>query len=110
MAAIDVTLKGDALLIYFSVCSKRENLVTTAIGQHWFFPIHELVKSAGLLKLFHSWSQVQMIRVAQNDLCFYFLDQLLVRNCFHAAGSSHGHEDWSQNLAVIYRDCACARL
>ena len=48
-----------------------------------------------------------MISIAKNDLCVHIMNQLLLRNSFHAACGSNGHEDRSRDVPVTRAQHSC---
>src|SRR5271170_7772706 len=60
--------KFHAVFFYFANFCEAENLKTAAVGENWFFPIHEFVQTAGSADYVKSGTKIQMISVAENNL------------------------------------------
>ena len=101
--AVDV---GLALAV--AGAGQRENLVTPAVCQYGFIPAIEPVQAPGCFQCFKAGPQVQMIGIAQNNLCFYFTLQLFNRKRLYTAHCTHGHKDGCLNCSVISCDLSCS--
>ena len=101
LAAVDMALKGDALFINFSGAGQAKHLITTAIGKYGPLPAVEPVQATGGLQHLQTRPQVQVIGVAQNNLCLHICHQLLLRHGFYRAHGTHRHKNGRQNLAVV---------
>ena len=68
------------------------------------------MQSAGLAQDVESRTKVEMVGVAQDDLCLHLFAELGEVYGLHAAHRSDGHEDRCLNLSVIGGDDARPRL
>ena len=63
--------------------------------------------SACLAEDIQSRTEIQMVGVAQNDLCLYLFAKLGEMHCLHASHRTDGHEDRGLDLTVIGGDQSC---
>ena len=100
-------LKFDAVLMNLAQFSQTKNLKAAAVRQNRPVPIRKLVQAARLLHQRLAGSEIQMIRVAKNNLRADFF-QLQRTQRLHRALRAHRHEHRRENLTVIRRDFAAA--
>ena len=64
------------------------------------------MQAASLAKGVKSWTQVEMIGIAQDNLSLYLLTQFREVHTFDATTCTYGHKDGSLYLSVISSDDA----
>jgi hypothetical protein len=64
------------------------------------------MQAASLAKGVKSWTQVEMIGIAQDNLSLYLLTQFREMHTLYATTSTYGHKDWRLYLSVIGSDDA----
>src|SRR5581483_10452261 len=89
--AVNMRTKFDAVRFDFPDFGETENLKAAAVGENWQIPIHEFVQPAGGTNNFQTGSQVEMIRVAENDLRAH-LEQFARVERLDAGLCADGHE------------------
>ncbi|MPN00186.1 hypothetical protein SDC9_147380 [bioreactor metagenome] len=109
-ATINMRLKNHSLIGNFSDLGKRIHLISTTVGQYGPVPTVESVQTTGLLQNPGTGSEIQVIGVAQNDLRFDVVAQLIESDTFHRTDCPHRHEYRSENIAVIGGQNARARF
>lgn len=65
--AVDVTLEGHAIFVDLAGLRERKDLKATRIRQHGAMPLHEVMQAAHITDQFIAGTQIQMIRIAQNQ-------------------------------------------
>src|SRR5215207_831858 len=65
--AINMTLKGHAVVIDLARLRQRKDLKAPRIGEHGAVPLHELMQAAHVAHEFITWTQVEMIGVTQYE-------------------------------------------
>ena len=93
-----------AFLGEFAYAREREDLEPTAVGEYRSVPTVELVQSAGAFENVEPRPQIEVIGVAQYDLGFYVVAQLVLMHGFDAAYGSYGHEYRGLYRSVVGRD------
>ena len=74
---VDVRLEPDALFgIYLATVAQREDLEAAAVGEDGAVPAVELVQTASLAKHLNAGAQIEVVGVAQNNLCLHILFQI----------------------------------
>ena len=107
LRTIDMAAKLTTLFLQLADARQREHLETTRVRQDGAVPRVELVQSASLAQDIESWAQIQVVGVAQNDLCLHLLAELGEMHCLHASHRTDGHEDRGLDLTVIGGDQSC---
>src|SRR5690606_10538879 len=90
----------NAFFFNFAHFGKRIHLVAAAIGQYRSGPSVEPMKSAGTMQYIQSGPQVQMVGVAEDDLCVHGFDQFMLMHRFYGTRCSHGHKNRRFNDAM----------
>ncbi len=98
-AAVQMRLKRIPLLGNPGEFGQRENLKAAAVGQNRMVPVHEAVQAAEMVDHLASGPQIEMIRVAQNNLSPDRF-QLLGGHGLDRGLSPHRHEDGRLDVAV----------
>ena len=62
-----MTLESDTVIINFTGLCKGEDLKATGVGEHRTMPLHELVQAAHVAHELIAGTQIEMIRVAQDE-------------------------------------------
>lgn len=91
----------------FSELAQTEDLISTAIRQNRFVPIHKCMQTAHRPHHFHPRPQIQMIRIPKNDLRTKF-DQFTLLHRFHRPLRSDRHKDRSFDHTMIGFQDTCA--
>ena len=71
LRAVDVRAELTAFLFQLSDACQGKNLKTTRIRQDGLVPCVELVQATSLTQNVKSRTQIQMVGVAQDNLCLY---------------------------------------
>ena len=99
----------NAVRFDFPNLRKTENLKAAAVSEDWQIPVDEFMQATGSTDDFHAGADVEMIRVAEDDLRAHF--QKLARvECLHAALRADGHENRRFNDTVRDREPAKPRF
>ena len=101
LGTIDVTAKGDTLILQLAIARERKHLKPSTIGQNGTVPTIEFVQTSGFFYNVHAWTQVEMIGVAQNDLSLHIIFEFGHVHSFYSSHCAHRHENGSFNLAMI---------
>ena len=101
LAAVDVALEGTALFRQLANAGKGEHLEASAIGQDGAVPTAESVQTAGFFQYLCAWSEIEVIGVAQNDLCLNLFFEVADIDALHASHCADGHEDGRLDLSVV---------
>ena len=104
LATIDVAAKGHALVGQLAVLGQREHLEAATVGEDGTVPAVELVQTPGALDNVHAGAQIQVIGIAQDNLCLDVLTQFSHVNSLDGAHGAYGHKDGRLDLAMIGRD------
>ena len=100
-AAIDMTAELHALVGHLSQVGQREHLKATGVCQYRMIPALELVQATGTEQNIRTGTQIQMVRIAQNDLRMNILFQFVAMNAFDRADSTYRHKNRRQYIAVV---------
>lgn len=84
--------KPDAVRSDAAKFGEREHLVAAAVGEDGPLPAHEAVEPAEELDDLQAGTEIEMIRVSENDRGPQFLAQLVGRNRFDRTLRAHRHE------------------
>ena len=68
--AVNMTTKLATILTQFADTRERKNLKATTIGEHWFVKTIELVQTSRSFQHIKSWTEIEMIRVSEDDWAF----------------------------------------
>lgn len=90
----------------FSKLAETEYLISAAVGENWFLPIHELMETAHLLHDIHSGTEIQMVRIPKNYLSTN-LHQFTLLNRFYRPLCADGHKNRRFDNAVICFENSC---
>ena len=101
LRTIDMAAKLTTLFLQLADARQREHLETTRVRQDGAVPRVELVQSASLAQDIESWAQIQVVGVAQNDLCLHLLAELSEVYTLHTAHRTHRHEDGRLDGSVV---------
>ena len=85
----------------FTDAGERKDLKSAAVGQYGAVPPGETVQAAGFVQGLGAGTQVEVVGVAQDDLCADFLDQVAVEHALDAAYGADGHKNGGAYLAVV---------
>ena len=103
---VDVGTEATAFGRQFPAARQREDLKPAAVGQNRAVPCAEAVQPSRPFEDVRSGTQVEVVGVAQNDLCADLLFQIAVEDAFDAPDGAHGHEDRGLDRSVVGRDDA----
>src|SRR5262249_32064924 len=106
--SVEVTSEFDALLSNRSSRCEAEDLVPSAVGQDRFWPSNEPMQAALPGDEVVAWPQVQVVGVAQQDLCTERF-QIAVSDAFDRPLGADRHERRRVDLTVRGRHDAAAR-
>lgn len=98
--SVNMRSKGDPFFFDFTSVAKRINLIAAAVGQNRFAPAIEAMQSASLLKDLNPGAQVQMVRIAKNDLCPNVFLQFPLVYRFYGSCRADRHKYWRFNDAM----------
>ena len=101
---VDMRAEAAAFLRKFPATGQREDLKPAAVGQNRTVPRAETMQAAGSLQNIGPRTQVQMIGIAQNDLCARLVRQVAVKHALDAAYGTHGHENGRFDRPVVGRN------
>ena len=91
-AAVEVRAEVDALVGDFAQLSQAVDLEAAGVGEHGARPADEAVQAAHAADGFVARAEVEMVGVAEDDLCAEGFERVL-RNGFDRACGADGHED-----------------
>ncbi len=92
-AAVEVRTKLDAIVIDFAKLAERENLEAAGVSEQGARPTDEAMQATHAADGFVSWAQIEVIGVAEDDLCAERFERVL-RDGLDSALGADGHEDW----------------
>ena len=98
---VDVTAKFAPRFAEFADAGERKHLEAAAVGQHRTVETVELVEAACGFEHVKSRTQIEMVGVAENDLGFDFVIQLMNVHSLDRAKGADGHENGSLYRAVV---------
>src|SRR5207302_4104280 len=98
--AVYVGPKPNTLLFDLSQPGETEHLISAAVGENGCVPSHKPVQAPGPSNNLDARSEIQMVRVAQEDRSLDF-NQLPRREGLYAGLSAHRHERRGMNRAMI---------
>jgi hypothetical protein len=81
--------------------AEAEHLESAAVCEDGTVPAFETVKSAGLLQYIQSRAEVQVIGIAEDNLCLHVILQVFMINPFHRTDGTDRHEDRGTDVPVI---------
>ena len=93
---------------YLAHFAQTENLESAAVRKNRLVPVHELVQTACLLHDVVARSQIEVVRVAQDDLGTHLFN-LFRAHGLYCGRSSNRHEYRRLNIAVWRMDYAPPR-
>ena len=105
---IDMAAEFATFFLQFADACKREYLETARVCQNRAIPCVELMQTACLAQDVQSRAQIQVISIAQNNLCLHLFAQFCEMHTFHATHRSYGHKDGSLYLSVVCGNQSCA--
>ena len=100
LVAVEVRTKHHALFLQLPQLAQRPHLEAARIGQNRPRPRHEAVQPAVALHQLMTWTQVEMVRVRQDDLRVQLFQQLPGRHALHRSLGPHRHENRRLNGAM----------
>jgi len=92
-AAVEMRSEADALIGNFAQLREAVDLESTGVSQHGARPTDEAMQSTHAANRVVSRTKIEMISVAENDLCAECFNNVLGHGLY-AARSSHRHEYW----------------
>ena len=93
-------LELNAFFFYLSRCGKGIDLITSAVGQYRAVPSDETVQSAGSFQYIRTWTQVKVVRIAQDYTRVYIVREFPLMYALDTSYCAHRHENRSRYLAV----------
>ena len=99
--AVDVRLETTPLLGEFADTGEREDLKSAAVGQYGSIPSGKTVQAAGFVEDVGAGSQVEMIRIAEDDLRSDLVDQITMEDAYDAADGADRHKNGGLDFAVV---------
>jgi|GEM_PF-6048796 len=84
----------------FAPVGEGKDLIPAGVGEDRAGPLHERVKPAGLFEDFGAGPEVEVVRIAEDDLRPDVRHEFARRNGLHRADGAHGHEDGRLDGAV----------
>ena len=81
---------------------QRNHLKATRVSQHWLAPGGKLVQATKALNPLVTRSQIEVVRVRQDDLCADRVQVIWIER-LHGGIRPDGHEIWRLNRAVRKR-------
>ena len=110
LAAVYVGAEFTSLFFQFSDAREREYLKSAAVGKDGAFPSVEPVQAACRTQHIQTGPEVEVVCVAQDNLCLHLLAQFLEVHPLYGTCRSYGHEDRGLDLSVVGGDDACTRI
>ena len=110
LRTVNVTAKLTAFLTQFTDACQREYLKATGVCEDGTVPCVELMQSACLTQHFKSWTQIQVISIAKNNLCLHLLAQFREVYALYAPHCAYRHEDGGFDLPVVGCNQTCAGI
>ena len=109
-ASVDMRTELATFLSQLTDTGERENLETTTVGEDRTLPAIESMQAACCLHDLKSWTEVEVIGIAQDNLSLHLVAKLVEVDSLHRTYGSHRHEDWSLDLSVVGGDDASAGI
>ena len=111
-AAVDVGLEFYPFFADFAPIFKAVHLKTAAVGEHRSVPGRERMKPAGCLEDVDSGAQVQVVGVAQNDVCTGVVGQQVGTHRLYSPLGADRHENRGRHDAMgrVKEAGSCARM
>ena len=106
-ASVDVGLEVDAVGVELAHLGEAEHLETAGIGQVGALPGGEVVQTAGFAQQIESGTQIEVIRIGQDNGGVERFDLFDAQGLDGAIGAD-GHEDGRFDVAVVGMDDATA--
>lgn len=94
--AINVTLEGHTVVIYFARLHEREDLKAARVGEHRIMPLHEFVQATHIPHQLIAGTQVEMIGVAEHERgmdVFQMFGREGLDRCLRADRRENGREE-----------------
>ena len=101
LRAVDVATEGTSFFCNLAVFTQREYLEAARIGENRTIPSIELMQATCLLEHLKSWTKVEMIGIAKNNLCLDLLLQFAKMQALDTAHCAYRHENRSLDLAMV---------
>ena len=108
LRTVNMAAELTAFLLQLADAGQRKDLKTARIGQDRTVPRIKLMQTACLAQDVQSRAQIQVISIAQNNLCLHLFAQFCEMHTFHATHRSYGHKDGSLYLSVVCGNQSCA--
>ena len=99
--AVDMRRETYAFFGHLADVGEREDLEAAAVGEDRTCPSLEGVQSTGLTEYLRTRAQVEMIGVAQDDLCMDVVFQFTPLYTLDGTNGADGHEDRREDVAMI---------
>ena len=105
---VDMRLEPHAFVGLDLACvAEGEDLESAAVGEDGAVPAVEPVQSACRFNHLHAGTEIKMVGVAEDDLCFHFILQIVHVDSFHGAQCPDGHKNGGADFPVVGGDDAC---
>ena len=104
--AVDMGSEAAPFRSQFPDGGQGEDLETAAVREDGTVPMLELMQAACLAEGVQTGTEVQMVRVAQDDLRLHILFQVLMIDAFDGAHRAHRHEYGGVDFAMVGRNHA----
>ena len=104
LGAVDVGAELDTLLAHLAYAREGEYLEAAAIGEHGAVEAVELMQAASLLYHLQAGAQVEVVGVAEDDLCLDVVLQLGEVHALDGTEGAYGHEYGGLDLSVVGSD------
>ena len=101
LRAVDVRAEGHPFLRDLTAMRQAEDLIASAVGEDRARPAIELMQPACLVQGIEPWAQVEVVCIAEDDLCVDVIAQLGHMDSLHRANRPDGHKDRSKDLPVV---------
>src|SRR5690606_4331023 len=107
--SIDVGCEQHSFFCYLARATKGVYLVSTAVCQYGAIPAVELMKSPRAVQHGYAGSQVEVVRIAKNDLRADVAGKLTHVHALHRSGRTYRHKDWRVDFSVRRADYTSSR-
>ena len=106
--SINVGGEADSVFGDFAAVAEGIDLKSAAVGQDALVPADEAVESAGLMQNVRARAEIQVVGIAQDDLCAHLCFEFVKVYGLDAPDGTHGHEDRGLDDAVTGHQLAGA--
>ena len=101
LRTVDMRAKLATFLSQLAYASEREHLKTARIGEDGAIPTTEGMKTACLAQDVKTGTEVEMIGVAEDNLCLHLLTQFGKVHPLDTAAGAYGHEYGCKYLTMV---------